>query len=150
MRGGQFAAISIWLWACFGGHAMKPLFETVDRLQGAMDFHRERQSVLAGNLANLDTPGYKPFDLERIEGTTAGALAIVQTQAGHLPAPEGMSATTRAYKDPGGSVGADGNNVDLERELAKVDANKVRYATSTELASRRLALLRYAATDGTG
>jgi flagellar basal body rod protein FlgB len=39
--------------------------------------------------------------------------------------------------------------VQLERELAKIDANRARYSTSAELVSRRLALLRYAAGDGT-
>ena len=129
---------------------MKTLFDTVDRLQGAMDFHRERQNVLAGNLANLDTPDYTPLDIERIDGLHAGLLPMAQTSAGHLAAPGGTSAHSRAYADPGASVGADDNSVDLERELAKVDANRVRYSTSSELASRRLALLRYAATDGTG
>ena len=38
----------------------------------------------------------------------------------------------------------------LEKELAKIDANRVRYSASTELVSRRLALLRYAASDGNG
>jgi len=37
------------------------------------------------------------------------------------------------------------NAVSLERELSKIDANRARYATSAELVSRRLAVLRYAA-----
>ena len=36
-----------------------------------------------------------------------------------------------------------------ERELSKIDANRARYATAAELVSRRLAMLRYAAGDGT-
>ena len=56
---------------------------------------------------------------------------------------------TRTVVDDGGAlVGPDGNAVQLERELAKIDANRVRYGTSAELVSRRMALLRYAAGDG--
>jgi flagellar basal-body rod protein FlgB len=125
---------------------MKTLFDTVDSLQTAMDFHRERQSVLAGNVANVDTPGYRPLDLERVDPTTPGSTAMATTHEGHLQA-EGVSGGSVSFADAG-TVGADGNSVDLERELAKIDANRVRYQTSAELASRRLALLRYTAGDG--
>ena len=126
---------------------MKTLFDSVDQLQTAMDFHRERHSVIAGNLANVDTPGYKPLDLERVDAGAPGAGALATTSEGHLQA-AGVSSTTVAFAD-GGDSGADGNSVNLERELAKIDANRVRYQTSAELASRRLALLRYTAGDGT-
>ena len=59
-----------------------------------------------------------------------------------------MDGTRLTFDDSPGGPGMDGNTVELERELAKIDANRVRYGTSTELASRRLALLRYAASDG--
>ncbi len=117
----------------------------IDALQSALGYHRERHAVLAGNVANLDTPGYRPVDLTRTPGTSA-ELAV--TEPGHL-----REATTSAYTttfDDGGSLqGSDGNAVSLERELAKIDANRTRYATVSELVSRRLVMLRYAAGDGT-
>ncbi len=127
---------------------MKTLFQTVDALEEAMTFHRERHSVLAGNVANIDTPGYRPMDLERPSPTQAGSLALDQADAGHQ-APGGVHGATVSFDDAGQSASADGNHVNLERELAKMDANRVRYATASELVSRRLALLRYAAGDGT-
>ena len=129
---------------------MRTLFDSVDRLEGAMTFHRERQSVLAGNLANLDTPGYRPLDLERSAPVAAEAGAVARTSAGHLPGGElGAAGTVSTFEDAS-AEGADGNAVNLERELAKIDANRVRYTTSSELVSRRLALLRYGASDGNG
>ena len=104
------------------------IFDGVDGLTEAMSYHRDRHTVLAGNVANLDTPGYRPVDLERTPGSPATQLVI---------------------DDGGALAGPDGNAVQLERELAKIDANRVRYATSAELVSRRLAMLRYAAGDGT-
>lgn len=96
----------------------------------ALTYHRERHSVLASNIANLDTPGFRPLDLVRQSPDSAPEL--VETI------------------DDGGSLqGPDGNAVSLERELAKMDANRARYATTAELVSRRIALLRYAAGDGT-
>ena len=124
------------------------IYDGVDQLTGAMTYHRDRHSVLAGNVANLDTPGYRPADLERQLGA-ASAGAMTTTNAAHISAP-GASAEGRLVTDAGGALaGPDGNAVQLERELAKIDANRVRYATSAELVSRRLAMLRYAAGDGT-
>ena len=126
---------------------MKTLFGTVDALETAMTFHRERQTVLAGNVANVDTPGYRPIDIERVSAGEVGSLALAQTEPGHLSAGGSTGATT-SFDDSGKSASADGNFVNLERELAKMDANRVRYAASSELVSRRLAILRYAAGDG--
>jgi flagellar basal-body rod protein FlgB len=117
---------------------------SVDTLP-ALTCHRERHTVLAGNIANLDTPGYRPVDLER----TAGAPAeLAVTHESHIAAPATTDVVT-SFDDGGALQGSDGNAVSLERELSKIDANRARYATAAELASRRLVVLRYAAEDGT-
>jgi flagellar basal-body rod protein FlgB len=121
------------------------IYDGIDQLTGAMSYHRDRHAVLAGNVANLDTPGYRPADLERVAATAPGAMA--RTHGSHLAA-QGAGERNLVFDDGGALVGPDGNAVALERELAKIDANRVRYSTSAELVSRRLALLRYAASDG--
>lgn len=120
--------------------------ETVDALSQAMTYHRERHTVLAGNVANLDTPGFRPLDLARAPADDPSALET--TSPGHI-ATTATAEVIASYDDGGAMQGADGNAVSLERELGKIDANRARYATATELVSRRLALLRYAAGDGT-
>ena len=127
---------------------MRSLFGVVDALQGAMTYHRDRHSVLAGNLANVNTPGYQPRDVRRfvVDGE-AGQLAT--TDARHLGGGNDADGVTESFTDPAPNPGADGNAVNLEREMAKIAANRVRYATASELTSRRLALLRYGAGDGT-
>jgi flagellar basal-body rod protein FlgB len=129
---------------------MSSLYLSVDRLEHAMTFHRERHSVLAGNVANVDTPGYRPMDLAQVDPAEAAPGHLATTAPGHLVGPGETEAGHRSFSDEGAFKTADGNAVNLERELAKVDANRVRYATSSELVSRRLALLRYAAGDGNG
>jgi flagellar basal-body rod protein FlgB len=125
---------------------MRSAFDSVDQLAGVMTFHRQRHAVLSGNLANLDTPGYRPIDLERASPEVAAA-PVSRTDPGHQLPPD-LGAATQTLRDPAAEPGPDGNAVSLERELAKIDANRVRYATSAELVSRRLALLRYTASDG--
>lgn len=124
-----------------------PIFSGIDQLAGAMSFHRDRHTVLAGNVANLDTPGYRPADLQRVLGSDGRTLE--RTDPGHMNA-AGQAGQELVFDDGGLLVGPDGNAVALERELAKIDANRVRYGTSSELVSRRLAMLRYAAGDGNG
>jgi flagellar basal-body rod protein FlgB len=120
---------------------------TVDTLQAALTYHRERHTVLAGNVANLDTPGYRPMDLARQVATEPSAMTA--THEGHLTAPLLAPEYIASFDDGGALQGPDGNSVKLERELSKIDPNRARYSTSAELTSRRLAMLRYAAGDGT-
>ncbi len=130
---------------------MRSLFDTVGDLEQAMTFNRERQTVIAGNLANLDTPGYRARDLAP-DRTAGGAepFQLARTDPQHIAgASPGDPAGSSVILDPA-DKGSDGNSVSLEREMAKLDANRVRYSTSAELVSRRLALLRYAASDGNG
>ncbi len=128
---------------------MKPMFAGIDQLSRSMSFHRDRHTVLAGNVANVDTPGYRPFDLERASAANQ-ADTPVRTHAGH----QGTLSTGEvvdSFDDSGQTtIGADGNAVNLERELAKIDANRVRYNAIGELVNRRIALMRYGATDGAG
>lgn len=120
---------------------------TLDTLQASLTFHRERHTVLAGNIANLDTPGYKPLDLQRTTPVEGSRLAV--TADGHIASGPSSAGVVTQFTDGGQLQGPDGNAVELERELSKIDANRARYATASELVSRRIALLRYAAGDGT-
>jgi flagellar basal-body rod protein FlgB len=121
---------------------------SIDSLQAALTYHRERHTVLAGNIANLDTPGYRPKDLTR-SLPVGGPGALAGTDPGHLAGTPGAQQVVTSFDDGGAQQTPDGNAVSLERELAKIDANRARYATAAELVSRRMALLRYAAGDGT-
>lgn len=126
---------------------MSSVFGPIDSLAGAMSYHRERNSVLVGNLGNIETPGYRPADLQRTVVGESGGLAV--TDPRHIGG-GGANDNVVVFDDGGNLQGPDGNAVALERELAKIDANRVRYNTSAELVTRRLAMLRYAAGDGTG
>lgn len=123
---------------------MNVLFDSTAAMSNALDFHRQRHAVLAGNVANVDTPDFRPLDLER---TPMPTLAQTDPDDMHLSATDGVSFF---FDDDNAAPNMDGNTVNLERELAKVDANRVRYTTTSRLVSKRLASLRYAASDGVG
>ncbi len=125
---------------------MSVKFSSIDTISAALTFHRERHAVLAGNIANLDTPGYRPMDLQR--APISAGTTLEATTAGHISDVSATPGVITSFDDGGQLQGSDGNAVSLERELAKIDANRARYAASSELVSRKLALLRYAAGDG--
>lgn len=120
-----------------------------DSLGRTLGFHMQRHGVLAGNLANADTPGFQPMDLT-FDDAMQGASGMDTTDARHLGGPNSAGDSGGQGQlvevDPG--PGLDKNGVQVEHTLAQVTANRLRYETGIELTRRRFALLRYAATDG--
>lgn len=123
---------------------------TLSALRTKMQWHQERQRLLAQNVANSDTPNFKPRDLVEPKfnpnGTTvaspAGALPVVRTSALHL-APSGSPSTNQS-RPSGFETRPAGNAVNLEDEMQKTAANQMDYAAATALYSRSLGLLKTA------
>lgn len=122
------------------------MFKELAPTQSMLDFHARRQSVLASNVANAETPGYVPHDLVSAETQAAnGGLTLSTTSEGHMPL-GGDGADSPVIELEAQRV--DGNGVQLEQALAQATANRIRYEAGIEVARRQVALLRYAATDG--
>lgn len=132
------------------------IFSALIPLRGALDYHLERHSVLSSNVAHVDTPGFKPSDLARVDeagGSFDAALgvAMAKTAPGHLGGAEaGGALHGRVFEDTSAGVGNDGNYVSLDREAAKVAANQLRYDTVSAIVSAELRQLHFAASDAKG
>jgi flagellar basal-body rod protein FlgB len=132
------------------------VFTPIDSLHGALDYHLERHNVLMSNVAHVDTPGYRPVDLGRVEdaGSFEAVLgvAMAKTSPTHLTAPDGAAGSASGYtfEDLAAGAGRDGNYVSLDREAAKVAANHIRYDVVSAVASAELKQLMFAANDGKG
>jgi len=122
------------------------LLDSVERLRSGLDYHLQRHNVLVSNLAQAETPGYRPVDLARTEFEGTLGVAVAKTEAGHI-APPGENGF-RVVDDPTAKAGADGNAVDVDREAVKISTNQMRYDMLAQLASSELATLEWAATDG--
>lgn len=128
--------------------AASPWFSSLVSLERSLSYHADRQNLVAGNLANLNTPGYLAKDVASPDfAALLGPLQLQVNDAAHLGAAPIAGANT-ITEDTATPVGADGNNVSLEKEMAKMTMSSVRYEAAAEIVSRRLALFRYAATDG--
>jgi flagellar basal-body rod protein FlgB len=130
------------------------LFKAIAPLHSALDYHFERHNLLASNIAHVDTPGYVPRDIERVDSAPFQNqldVALSRTDAGHIGgAPDAAVSSGRVFEDPSAGAGNDLNYVSLDREAAKLAANQIRFDVSSALASSELASLAYAASDGKG
>ena len=122
--------------------------------QRALDYHLERHSVLASNVAHVDTPGYKPNDLARVDATNdfEGALTVAmnRTNEAHLDVGSGGVIEGRIFQDLSAGVGNDGNYVALDREAAKVASNQLRYDVISAIVSAELSDMKFVASDAKG
>jgi len=114
----------------------------------ALNLRSQRTEVLAANLANADTPGYRARDIDFKNALAAAsgrssAVSLATTKAGHLGAAcaSGTPATELKYRVPLAPA-LDGNTVDAQLEQAAFAENTVRYqATLSFISSKFRALM---------
>lgn len=100
-----------------------------------------RQRVLAQNVANADTPGFRPADMRPFTQALAGAQAVVaRTDPRHL-AP---SRDARAQRERRVERSMDGNGVALDREAIRIADTETAHALAVGLHRRYLGLFRTA------
>jgi flagellar basal-body rod protein FlgB len=129
------------------------VFAPLESLHNALDYHLQRHNVLMSNVAHVDTPGYKPLDVARVENDgfeAALGVAMKRTDPGHIATSDGdlAASTGEVFEDPTAGAGRDGNYVSLDREASKVAANQIRYDVVSAIASAELRQLAFAANDG--
>jgi flagellar basal-body rod protein FlgB len=116
-------------------------------LRTRMQWHQERQQLLAENVSNANTPQFKPRDLappELNRGQPPAAVTITRTIPSHLGG-AGAGATQFQLERRGDfEVRPAGNAVHLEDEMLKVAANQMDYQAATALYARGLGLIKSA------
>jgi flagellar basal-body rod protein FlgB len=121
-----------------------------------MQWHQERQKVLAENVANADTPNFRTRDLKPLDfgsqvqsagvqsaSQAGGPVRLAATDPAHITgaAGKGAFATDRNSKY---DVKPAGNAVNLEDEMMKVASNQMDYQAAISLYSRSMGLFRTA------
>ena len=94
----------------------------------------DRHSLLTGNLANIETPGYRSKDVSFEDALQAAlprknALRMVRTNEKHLPTYD-ASGKVRPRVIEGGEV-------DIDKQMAKLAENNLRYNTMAQLLARK-------------
>ena len=140
------------------------LFNTLDK---RMSYLSERQKLLAQNIANANTPNYKPREMRNPDfakalaresraagGTrggasgavTAGRLQMTVTSANHLqPASLSHAQAFATAKDRRNyETKPDGNAVVLEEQMMKLSQNQSDYSTATAIYSKYIGMMKTA------
>ncbi|HEY1478573.1 MAG TPA: flagellar basal body rod protein FlgB [Gaiellales bacterium] len=105
---------------------------TSSALEVAIRGTESRQTVLANNLANVNTPGFKRSDVS-FQGALASALSSAN---GNTAAVDDTSFQTTT--DTSTSMRADGNNVDVDVESANLSKNQLLFDSVMAIDTKRL------------
>jgi flagellar basal-body rod protein FlgB len=101
-------------------------------LERYMDLLSARQKLVAANIANVDTPGYKTrdidFQFEYMSQLPGGKANVIEA--------------------PGLTVKNDGNNVDMDREARLLSENAMRFNLASNLIRAQFRVLKSAAQEG--
>ena len=120
----------------------------ISALKSRMQYHQSRQKTLAENVANADSPGYKPkdlrpFDMMLAQKANDGAAAgPVRTQPGHLSGVAGGSLGSK--RSSVFEATQSGNAVNLEDEMMRMAQNNSDFQLATSLYGKSLSYLRMA------
>lgn len=124
-----------------------PLFAA---LTEKMRWHQTRQGLLAENVANAETPGYRGKDLkafafdDHMRNLTVAQISTTATQPSHFSVAGIDSDGFGPRKMNSFEVTPEGNGVTLEDEMMKVTSNQMDYQAVTTLYTRSMRILRVA------
>ena len=129
-----------------------PLFSALGKRMGWLT---ARQSVVSQNIANADTPGFKPSDLKpqsfrELVGSNGGVAhsrgaRLQMTSAKHMPGRTDGTEPFEVEKDRQVyEISPTGNGVVLEEQLMKLTETQIDYQLSTSLYKKHLGMIRAA------
>ncbi|THB80060.1 MAG: flagellar basal body rod protein FlgB [Desulfobacteraceae bacterium] len=126
--------------------------KTFEIIGNSLDVSARRHNLITGNIANMDTVGYKPKDLDFKK-----TLERMMDQ----PPPQEMSRTHgkhlpdqgRDKVDLNGSISEDVDiyhldSVNIDTEMVNLVENNIKYRSTTEMLLRKMAILKYSIDEG--
>ena len=129
----------------------RTLFDrTIGILGRALDYRVRNQRVIASNIANIDTPGYRAkklkFDEELRRAVENKDIHLKKTDRKHLPglqeAGMGGPSSFTVEKESGSTAGD--SSLDIDREMAKMAKNNLLYEATVKMLSKKFDLMRAA------
>ena len=107
-------------------------------IKDALDYRAMRQDMISSNIANADTPFYRPRDVRFEEALAhkkadilkedSNTLALAQTNGSHIPLSSERSSykATTFFRD-GHMARNDGNSVDIDVETTEMSKNSIMF-----------------------
>ena len=119
-------------------------------LTDKMRWHQARQGLLAENVANAETPGFRGRDLaqydfaDRSSGFSSASVTTSATQPMHFSVSSSEGSAFGAQRMANFEITPEGNGVTLEDEMMKVTTNLMDYQAATGLYTKSIKILKTA------
>ncbi len=124
---------------------------TIDAMSSYMTRLSRRQQVVASNIANIDTPGYKTREISfhaTMEELLSGTQGMKTTRPEHLQEWTFTPAEPVAYEVPDLPSRPDRNNVNIDNELLKLGETSFGYTMMTQLLRTKLRTIASSINEG--
>jgi flagellar basal-body rod protein FlgB len=125
--------------------------KTFQALERTIGLSQKRHAVVASNISNIDTPGYRAKDIDFKAALnrvleSGQELDLARTNPGHIDFGRSGAAGAEAIEEKGEWNGYNWLNID--REMTKLTQNNLIYRTSVETLLRKMAILREVINQG--
>jgi flagellar basal-body rod protein FlgB len=107
----------------------------ISLIERALTIRSAYHKVLAGNIANADTPNYKEKDIDFFEEIQKKTISQKDIEVKDRAGDEGTS-------------GADGNTVNFENQMVKMTENSMMYNSLVQIVSKKFSMMRYVINEG--
>ncbi len=118
------------------------MFEDTDKINKMSSFYFERSKIIQGNIANANTPFYKPVDLT-FEEVLNKEVTLKTTDVRHINPTDNEFINIKPIEN-GYLRGYDQNKVNLEEEMAKLAESSIMYKTLLETLKKEMAKIKLA------
>lgn len=125
----------------------------ISALGMSLDGSMAKQKGIAHNMSNINTPGFKALqvsfqdELQDALGSNSRKLTLKTTKEKHISNKSGQF-TPQVIKDESPGLRADGNNVDMDKEMVDMAKNNIYYDTVVGQLNKRLEIMKFASSDG--
>ena len=126
--------------------------KTYEVLSNSLDVSARRHNLITGNIANMDTIGYKPMDID-FQKALKRAMGekppekISRTNASHFSAVDGERFSINGSNSEDVDI-HHLDSVNIDTEMANLVENNIKYRTTSELLLRKMAILRHSIQEG--
>ena len=129
---------------------------TIPALGEVLNFAQARHTVLTGNIANVNTPGYRLRDLSQSDFQQKLKEAITASQTMHAPLSPGLAesqpgdAMRQVHASLENLIYHDDTNIDLEKQVAEINKNQYLHGMALQIMTNQMQLLQTAISGGRG
>lgn len=108
----------------------------INSMERALDVRAIRHEMLAGNVANAETPGYRALDID-FEATMERVMREEQQVSSSTRPSDSLQDALKIVADDAQSFGDSQNTVDMEGQMANLEQNALMFRITSQLAALR-------------